>query len=118
MKRLALPLLLCLTLLEHSLGQPQSHTGKGFDYESALAPLRQTIANSIPGKPDTNTLDAWYQIADIYNIRSRGKSDQLDTFYVDSSIHYAQLLIDGARDRKSTRLNSSHLARSRMPSSA
>ena len=97
MKRLALPLLLCLTLLEHSLGQPQSHTGKGFDYESALAPLRQTIANSIPGKPDTNTLDAWYQIADIFNIRSRSAGDNHDTAYIDSSIHYVQLLIDGGQ---------------------
>ena len=91
-----LVLLLAFTaLLEQTSGQ--AHPGKGFDYNAALAPYFQTIARSIPGKPDTNVLDAWYQIADIYNIRSRGKSDQLDTFYVDSSIHYAQLLIDGAR---------------------
>jgi len=95
--RLALPLLICLTLLEHSLGQTQSHTGKGFDYESALAPLRQTLAKSIPGKPDTNTLDACYQIADIFNIRSRSAGDNHDTTYIDSSQQYVLRLIDGSR---------------------
>ena len=69
-KRLALPLLICLTLAAHSYGQTPTHAGKGFDYESALAPLRQTLAKTIPGKPDTNTLEAYYQIADIFIIRS------------------------------------------------
>jgi signal transduction histidine kinase len=96
-KRPALLLLIFITLLEYSPGQTQSHTGKGFDYESALAPLRQTLARSIPGKPDTNTLDACYQIADIFNIRSRSAGDNHDTAYIDSSLHYAQLLIDGGQ---------------------
>ena len=97
MKRLALLLPICLTLLEFSSGQTQSHTGKGFDYESALAPLRQTLAKSIPGKPDTNTLDAWYQIADIFNIRSRSAGDSHDTTYIDSSQQFVLRLIDGSQ---------------------
>jgi signal transduction histidine kinase len=96
-KRLALPLLICLTLAAHSYGQTPTHAGKGFDYESALAPFRQTIAKSIPGKPDTNTLEAYYQIADIYIIRSRNASDSHDTSYIDSSLHYVQLLIEGSK---------------------
>ena len=32
--------------------------------------------------------------------------------------HYGGNLVDGAQDRKSTRLNSSHKVQSRMPSSA
>lgn len=97
MKRLALTLLLFLTLMEYSWGQTQSHTSKGFDYESALAPLRQTLAKSIPGKPDTNTLDACYQIADIFNIRSRTTGDSHDTTYIDSSQQYVLRLIDDSR---------------------
>ncbi len=97
MKRLALSTLLCLTLTEFSIGQPNSHTGKGFDYESALAPFRQTIAKSVPGKPDTNTLEAYYQIADIFIIRSRNAGDSRDTSYIDSSQHYVQLLIEAGK---------------------
>jgi signal transduction histidine kinase len=80
--------------MEYSSGQ--SHAGKGFDYNAALAPYFQTIAKSTPGKPDTNTLDAYYQLTDIYNIRSRHKADQRDMTYVDSTIYYAHLLIDAA----------------------
>jgi signal transduction histidine kinase len=83
--------------MESSLGQTQSHTAKGFDYESALAPLRQTIEKSAPGKSDTNTLDAWYQIADIFNIRSRNTGDSHDTTYIDSSQQYVAQLIEGSR---------------------
>ncbi len=81
-KRLVLSFLLCLTLMEYSYGQTQSHTGKGFDYASALAPLRQTIAKSTPGKPDTNTLDAYYQVADIFNIRSRSSGDSHNAVWI------------------------------------
>ena len=97
MKRLALSILLFLTLTELSIGQANAHTGKGFDYESALAPFRQTIAKSIPGKPDTNTLEAYYQIADIFIIRSRNAGDSRDTSYIDSSQHYVQLLIEAGK---------------------
>ena len=83
--------------MEYSYGQTQSHTGKGFDYESALAPLRQTIAKSTPGKPDTNTLDAYYQVADIFNIRSRSSGDSHNTTWIDSSQQFVLLLIDGSR---------------------
>jgi len=83
--------------MEFSLGQTQSHTGKGFDYESALAPLRQTIARRIHGKPDSNTLDAYYQIADIFNIRSRTSGDSHDTTWIDSSQQYVLRLIDDSR---------------------
>jgi|GEM_PF-3354008 signal transduction histidine kinase len=96
-KRLALSTVLCLTLMEFSIGQPQSHSSKGFDYESALAPFRQTIAKSIPGKPDTNTLEAYYQIADIFIIRSRNASDSRNANYIDSSQHYVQLLIEAGK---------------------
>ncbi len=96
-KRPALSTLLCLTLMEFSLGQTLSHSGKGFDYESALAPLRQTLARSIAGKPDTNILDACYQIADIFNIRSRTSGDSHDTTYIDSSQQYVLRLIDDSR---------------------
>jgi signal transduction histidine kinase len=96
-KRLAPPLLICLTLMEYSLGQTQSHTGKGFDYESALAPSRRILSKSISGKPDTNTLDACYQIADIFNIRSRTAGDSHDTTYIDSSQQYVLRLIDDSR---------------------
>src|SRR5580658_2661371 len=89
--------LLFLTLTEYSIGQANSHSSKGFDYESALAPLRQTLAKSIPGKPDTNTLDACYQIADIFNIRSRTSGDSHDTSYIDSSQQYVLHLIDDSR---------------------
>ncbi len=94
--RLASLLAIFLTLMEYTYGQTKSHTGKGFDYESALAPLRQTIAKSIPGKPDTNTLDAWYQVADIFNIRSRTSGDSHDTAYIDSSQQYVLRLIEGS----------------------
>jgi len=96
-KRLALSTLLFLTLTEFSIGQANAHTSKGFDYESALAPFRQTIAKSIPGKPDTNTLEAYYQIADIFIIRSRNAGDSRDTSYIDSSQHYVQLLIEAGK---------------------
>ncbi|HXD77058.1 MAG TPA: ATP-binding protein [Puia sp.] len=95
MKRLVLLFPLVLTLL-NSMGQVPPHAGKGFDYSSALAPLQATIAAGIPGKPDSNVLDAFYQIADIYNIRSRNSGDSHDTRFIDSSKRYAQLLIEGA----------------------
>jgi hypothetical protein len=89
--------LLFLTLTECSIGQANSHSSKGFDYESALAPLRKTLAKAIPGKPDTNTLDACYQIADIFNIRSRTSGDSHDTSYIDSSQQFVLRLIDDSR---------------------
>jgi signal transduction histidine kinase len=90
-------MLLYMTVIGYSKGQPQSHTSKGFDFESALAPFRQTIAKSIPGKPDTNTLEAYYQLADIFIIRSRNASDSRDTSYIDSSQHYVRLLIEAGK---------------------
>lgn len=57
----------------------------------------ETIAKSTPGKPDTNVLDAYYNLGDIYNIRSRHLADTRDSTFIDSSIRYSHLLIDGAR---------------------
>lgn len=92
MKKFVL-LLPLLALLERSTGQ--SHAGKTFDYNAVLAPLRATIAKSIPGKPDSGTLDAYYQIADIYNIRSHSSGDARNENFIDSSLCYTHLLIDG-----------------------
>ena len=48
----------------------------------------------------------------------RGKVSLLSVFFDDCPKGIRENFLDLCTDRKSTRLNSSHLARSRMPSSA
>ena len=45
--------------------------------------------------------------------------NSLNALAIDEPLEYARLALDGeTQDRKSTRLNSSHMPKSRMPSSA
>ena len=80
--------------------------------------------------PQCNSIDVYTNTSYILridcleaekNLRTTPGSDcALTSLAIDEPLEYARLYLDGNLqiDRKSTRLNSSHLARSRMPSSA
>ena len=75
-----------------------------------------SLVNSAPVENDPVELAAT-QDATVQEAESEAQFD--DVFNITASMNTSQVGEDlGLRDRKSTRLNSSHVLRSRMPSSA
>ena len=55
---------------------------------------------------------------EIFTTCNPAKNTSLSGLYVSQNTFFTQCEAEGFRDRKSTRLNSSHMSESRMPSSA
>jgi signal transduction histidine kinase len=95
---LKIQLLLIALSLSVTLGSAaQDHAGKPFDYEATLQQLRQAAAKGSAENPDSDRLDALYQIGYIYEIRFKSVKEKKITAYLDSSLRYVQLLIDQSR---------------------
>lgn len=91
-------LLFVYLFMSASLGSfAQEHSSQPYDYEGTLRQLWQTAAKSSGNKPDTNQLDALYELASIYNIRYKSGRDKKNPAYLDSSLYYVKSLISSSR---------------------
>ena len=115
-------LAVCLTwILAMSVPQPAS--GETKSTESAQALLEEAKLNELERKIAAKQTELGRLNEDLNKARQQADGleksiEKVGTAVIESNGHLDQLAGQKKRDRKSTRLNSSHHAISRMPSSA
>ena len=94
-----------------------------------MTEMKQTSKGTNRAMPKAEPFKYSYNIHDIVTIGSDGYLPELEPFRVQTNIQQPTIQVrigiprspekgEDKKDRKSTRLNSSHIQKSRMPSSA